>query len=619
MGNSIQNNGFLNVTCSYFAGNTSGYAGAILNAEQAQATIRLSAFEDTNSATSGLGGDIYNLNTGVQVDAEYNWWGDNGVAWVWPAGRVSANNALLGDPTDPNDPYFNPGCAQQQPDPTPMPAPNTCITQATETTVGVYIRQTPNMFDPNGSVNVRGGQLTVTGVYSNEQGLWLRVTGYTVGGIFTSSIGWVWRDVFAASDPCEVGDISSLPIMDDDGNPIATPVPVPTPTPVPPQPTPEFPAACRVWTSQPANIRYAWYSYSPSLHLIDQGTWVNVYAATDDGDMPPGTTSTNWYQVSFEGSTGTIYGWMHEAVLDSNLIHGPDCADIPWVERTLPPTNTPTPQPPTPTIPPDFTTADFVLPMRCVRLEADGSTTDLTVSMSPRLSSADVGGVALPSRDVNCAAGGNYEVVVPARATIIVVDNLFEPDQNFNQALGNFVAIRILMSDLPQPVRERIVEEVNTFCQLRALPNAVITDNQGAVYISFAHLESVEQNIIPSNPPSSFPIFEEGTRIGWSGDTGEEAQNVNWVEHLDITVFYLEDENIDSESVFGQSFPNGVLLRRNFNGYFSIGAPLNQWYVGDIYPIDPLALWPILQAGVNLEESFQQEVCNYPGFACQEE
>jgi hypothetical protein len=349
-----QDVGQIMVQCTTFQQNSADYGGAIDGYIGGAITIHNSNFIGNTARFPqifGMSDAIFNsLPPKPPIDATQNWW--NAADGPRTPNRNAGGNSISLNVNF--DPYVTTGAVNIQ-DPALCPEPpevvvplpstvNFCISRPIDDVLGLNIRLTPSW--GYNFVNVLGGRLRITGYYQEGGARWLRVDPYIdPQDVYTTLTGWVWEDVF--QNPCDDGtSIDSLPVMDANGNIVAIPTPVPQPTPIPPPPTPEFPESCQVWTTTaPANIRLAWYSWSPSLLELEDGAIVSVYSKTFGGENING--STEWYHISFERSSGeVIIGWMHRSLLDNNQLNSV-CANVPVVERTLPPTNTPLPPSPT--------------------------------------------------------------------------------------------------------------------------------------------------------------------------------------------------------------------------------------------------------------------------------
>jgi hypothetical protein len=617
--------GAVNIARSRIIGNIAGFAGGVDN-YLGTLTISRSILEGNIAQTSAGGAvaadgnttisescianniapnniAVHNIGTTV-ITAAGNWWGDSsgpahasnpGGAGQGISDNVSYDNFLLNSNCDsviftptptPTAAICQPsGSVQAAQDPTcpgeETPTPIFCISRPVVDYVpGLNIRAQPNW--EASRVAVLGGTLRITGYYVALGDRWLRVDPYdNPGQPHDGSKGWVWEDVFR--DPCADGkSVDDLPVLDGEGNIIANPpTPMPTATPLPPPPTPEFPGpSCTgIHTAKPTNMRFDPYADAQIVLVLDNWAEVDVYAKTDSGSAPIDSTSTVWYQVGYTRANGDlIFGWIHSSVLDATDIANL-CTNVPEVFR-------PTPTPPptaipslTPTPLPDYSDS-FALPMAPLNPSTPPLLTDC---LSPSYISAYLG-----SRDINPQSPPpptpGQPIVSPTSAEVMIVDTTFEIDAGLenpnNAGLGNFVALRIKMQDVPEIIRN----DISTYYGLR-IPDT----STGYLYIGYAHL----QNVIV-NPGDQLTY---GQIVGFSGNTGNAE-----IAHLDVTAFYIP-----------QTGPRGTLpIPRS--AYFD-GSPYtpdnmrfwyNSYYILFIWPqdvfgvrvsIDPLVLWPSLNIG----------------------
>ncbi len=479
--------------------------------------------------------------------------------------------------------------------PTPVPS-GVCTSRPLNSETGAYIRPTPG-FGAGTPLIKYGGTLMLAGVY-DQDGEWLRVEGYTdPGGTFDGTVvGWAHASMFGGVEPCGDGNaVDNLPIVDGNGEVIGDPpTPQPTATPLPPPPTPAFGVGCRVYTAAPAYIRFGPYTYGDAtvpLYMIEQGVWVDLYSKTVNGETVNGIP--NWYNVGYPSSENPLYyGWMHELLLDANLLQS-DCAELPVVGSALPPTPVPPTPTPTPTLPPDLSN-EFLLPMRSET--ADGTPLP---NHPPRLTEYGCyfGGAIIGSRDINLLSisGQNHPLIVPAPATVDVVDTSLElysdEYKNNNAGLGWFVAIRIDMSDIPESIKNRLASNNQPFNNLASsyYGFGTIDTSRGALHIAYSHLlaGSIPEDVVPG---ARLPA---GSLVGLSGRTGgydsEGILNEN-NEHLDVSMFYVPSINAPSSAGF-------LGLSNDHGGHFSVFKRSDIF--GDAIMINPLTLWPILQADTN--------------------
>jgi hypothetical protein len=181
----------------------------------------------------------------------------------------------------------------------------------------------------------------------------------------------------------------------------------------------------------------------------------------------------------------------------------------------------------------------------------------------------------LRSRDINPSGlpPGNFEVRSPTRAMVMIVSTTniytsFTPGNNAN--LGNFVAIRVHTSDVPEGILHRL---------------SAIT-GPGFIYLGYAHLDSVSVSV--------GQVLFPGAVIGMSGNTGIRPTNLPndpvANAHLDLTMFFVpyDGSGRDPEPGFFGSGGSG-----DYNAFYAISKQL------DFYPsrtslpieIDPAAVW----------------------------
>jgi RHS repeat-associated protein len=172
----------------------------------------------------------------------------------------------------------------------------------------------------------------------------------------------------------------------------------------------------------------------------------------------------------------------------------------------------------------------------------------------------------LPSRDVNPpGVPSPVSVYAPADGEVMIVDNSGD-----NAGLGNFVALRIHTSRIPQ-----IASQFGS----------------GYIYIGYAHLSqvSVQSNLYPP-----YPTVSTGQQIGLTGNTGIGGQI-----HLDVTAFFVPDTQPGVDPVPRetglQEVADGTVYDASqyFQSFYGLGT-------GTRYqprPVDPLLLWPELNPG----------------------
>lgn len=437
------------------------------------------------------------------------------------------------------------------------------------------------------AVNVHGGILKITGVYSTSAGRWLRVDPYINAGNPGDGIqGWVWEDVFL--NPCADGSsVNALPIMDDLGNIVALPTPVPTTTPPAPPSTPQYPnPSCQgVHTANPSRLRTEPYTDSVELQFIEGYQAVNIHSRFDFGSNILG--STVWYQVGFVRGTGEqVYGWMHQSVLDQNELNQL-CQFVPsdsLATRTPSPTLTPTPSS---TPPPDLS-GIFPLPM----IGLGGEPARLT-NLGCQLEYS----YSIPSRDVNPRGRNDagHLLLTSATSTIMVVDR----DAGGNP--GVFVSFRIAIADLPLAIRQRLAT-------LNAIPDNtqfsnIPVDATGSLHIAYSHLStgSIPVTLEPAKLNDGIQTTEvipSTTTVGLSGDTGH-----TFGPHLDVAVFYIPDSGrypldaIHFESYGDQTYFND--FRHKWDAFWTMydEAIRKPDLYGTPIVVNPLVLWPSLQEG----------------------
>ncbi len=226
--------------------------------------------------------------------------------------------------------------------------------------------------------------------------------------------------------------------------------------------------------------------------------------------------------------------------------------------------------------------------------------TNLDPVLVARLSNSQLanrGNISPPlcSRDINpfnpttqqSVSGSGYNLITPADGEVMIIDTSFAGDAN--AGLGNFVAIRIITTQLPPEIWGRLVDHY-------------AFSEPGYIYVGYAHLQSVSPTITTRFDGTPLPIAR-GTVLGFSGATGTDNA------HLDVTIFYITEAS-------------GLPLPRNI-GYE--GSPprsqLPYWY-NSFYRIflvdqnttifvDPLTLWPILAEDLATDyDSLIAQVCS---------
>jgi hypothetical protein len=452
------------------------------------------------------------------------------------------------------------------------------------------------------------------GVAGSSYNDWLYVTGYYAGNQYMSlpSPGWVANSIYidGGKDACSptnlspyVKYVSDLPIINDLGTLVPTATPTITPTSIS---TPVGGPICSVHPANPTPVRENAYTASAivgNITLPPSGIWplIDVKAVTNQGEQyynsRDNRQSTTWYQIYFTDEGGNfVFGWVQEHYLDSadvaTLCVNPP---IPTVVATVPPTPTPTPSP---TLPPDLSN-NFLLPMR-----------GPDDAHPPRLSRCQIHD-EIASMDINPlnASGGNYPLQLPAPATIMIVDN------DGDGTLGNFVSIRIDMADIPQVIRQRLetLNEVpnDDYPNFRNRFGNIDTSQGGSIHIGYAHLSSIESDIAPTNIEDGISpneILPPGKIIGYTGDSGRSDGT-----HLHISAFYISDNPIiarphyfynwgakkDSAGVWVLD-PYFSNLEHDYDGLFVMHQmgfdPRKETLFGRVVDINPLVLWPILEA-----------------------
>ncbi len=280
---------------------------------------------------------------------------------------------------------------------------------------------------------------------------------------------------------------------------------------------------------------------------------------------------------------------------------------------TTPPTPAPTfppsltPVPPTATLmsPAELATV-FPLPMQpnptygAVRLSGDN------LDFIERDASNNVL-YHLCSRDANPSVVISHPLISPANAEIWLSD--IEGD---NQDLGKFTVIRIPIQNLPQSVRNRLLNDLAiplapTPPPLTLVPYQIptliaaastTTENVGWIYIAYAHQDSVTVATPASRIYTPVDMWQS---VGASGNTGIESNE----KHLDVSAFYVSGtiNNIAGiTTAAGTSNPHNnstVYFFNDYNAYSSVykqsrNASGNTIF-GYITLVDPLTLWPFLK------------------------
>lgn len=210
------------------------------------------------------------------------------------------------------------------------------------------------------------------------------------------------------------------------------------------------------------------------------------------------------------------------------------------------------PPPPTPTPPPTFTPVPGLrLPINNGRL-SDCEFTDRT------------GSTGIRSRDINPpGTPQSYDVYSTVYGQVMIVDTNL--DNNSNQGLGNFVAIRTDVTTLPANLNQW---------------------GTGYLYIGYAHLSQVyvtpNQTVTPD------------TLIGTSGSTGLVPGGLS---HLDVTAFYVPAHGPAPRNLLPEPRVLGARANADFQSFYAIFGSRGSF--GNTEEVDPLAIWPELEQGIN--------------------
>ena len=306
----------------------------------------------------------------------------------------------------------------------------------------------------------------------------------------------------------------------------------------------------------------------------------------------------NWWgaaTIPAEAANSSVDTSLHEGTPPVNCTVPPQPTATPIPISTLPPfvTNTPRPGTPTPTAIPTLSPeqlADiFPVPIdnpNPIRLtSASNYDFEDRVDNQPPLCSRDihpVGGIT-PST-----------LIVPDDAEVMIVDTVFNDEEN----IGNFVAVRTRIADLPPEIKD--ILETNVSSPVSAL----IAQDIGYLYFGYAHLTTVTAPLPNFNEYTSIP---KQTTIGTTGNTGLDPNNPEQGVHLDLSVFYVsgnypggDPNTLNPEPHrLGNSNPSD-----NFFGIFE--APEIEFEVnfGKMEVIDPVTLWPILIEGISAPIDF---------------
>lgn len=173
-------------------------------------------------------------------------------------------------------------------------------------------------------------------------------------------------------------------------------------------------------------------------------------------------------------------------------------------------------------------------------------------------------GQCVPSQDINRRQPGNYPVLAPANGEVMIVDV-----EGGNADRGNFVAIRIPISNVPSSIRDSIPE--------------LKGQTQGYLYIGYAHLSRVDV--------SANSIVSSGQQLGVSGQTG--LENVPGARpHLDLAMFFIPND-AQRSSPFWISGNSGYADHNMFN---TLAYQIDLYPPGTSLPLDvkPSDVWPEL-------------------------
>lgn len=184
----------------------------------------------------------------------------------------------------------------------------------------------------------------------------------------------------------------------------------------------------------------------------------------------------------------------------------------------------------------------------------------------------------LCSRDINPyqVVGGNWPLIASSNGMVVVVDHTQPDISRDNFGLGNFVAIRLPTTDLPDEIKTILKQ------QYPSIANDIIS-NHGYLHIGYGHLNTVSVDLMAS-------VFKATPPLGLSGKTGLEA-DPGASEHLDVTVYYV--------SATGPVKPDPWRLTTidASQGYFNIFVNTDMRY-GVTQAIDPVFLWPVVETGI---------------------
>lgn len=176
------------------------------------------------------------------------------------------------------------------------------------------------------------------------------------------------------------------------------------------------------------------------------------------------------------------------------------------------------------------------------------------------------GSTGIRSRDVNPpGVAQSHDVYSTVQGQVMIVDTNL--DNNSNQGLGNFVAIRVDVSNLPA--------NLNRW-------------GTGYLYIGYAHLSQVF--VAPGQ------MITPDTLIGRSGSTGLAPGGL---PHLDVTVYYVPSQGPtglnpqpNTVGLLSETRDRAVQHFQNFYAIFQMRAQF-----GITQEVDPLDIWPDLRKG----------------------
>ena len=214
----------------------------------------------------------------------------------------------------------------------------------------------------------------------------------------------------------------------------------------------------------------------------------------------------------------------------------------------------------------------------------------------------------LCSRDMNprgIPAVSGYNIIVPINARVMIIDDTFgsvnysDNFTTYNSGLGIFLAIRINVEDLPT----EIILEINEYLQEEYSPDVIQLENGGYLYIGYAHLQSVEPEIIEAFNNEAGPFITGGNEVQAGTVIAKSGNSDTTLAHLDVTVFYAppptSSRNVEPQpsTSGGTDTPGQAQLPRWYNSFYRIFK--NQGVYREPRHIDPLALWPLLSEGIS--------------------